>query len=156
MALQTYKTKRTGATKRPRLLARARALKARFQGIAKEIYATKATMADACVATFFSLTAAQYAAGDAKTKSSRAPSRRAAHRGPHRQHRHRQVAVFRASAKEGTDHLDTLGGGGGGTKIGECAAREVRAGVEIAREAGLAPDVLRDDGRGPEGTNRGA
>ena len=50
MALQTYKTKRTGATKGHQLLKKkADALKARFQGIAKEIYATKATMADACV-----------------------------------------------------------------------------------------------------------
>ena len=69
MALQTYKTKRTGATKGHQLLKKkADALKARFQGIAKEIYATKATMADACGAAFFSLTAAQYAAGDFKNK----------------------------------------------------------------------------------------
>ena len=69
MALQTYKTKRTGSTKGHQLLKKkADALKARFQGIAKEIYATKATMADACGAAFFSLTAAQYAAGDFKNK----------------------------------------------------------------------------------------
>ena len=69
MALQTYKTKRTGATKGHQLLKKkADALKARFQGIAKELYATQATMAACCGAAFFSLTAAQYAAGDFKNK----------------------------------------------------------------------------------------
>ena len=41
------------------LKKKADALKARFQGIAKEIYATKGTMSDACSTAFFSLTAAQ-------------------------------------------------------------------------------------------------
>ena len=126
MALQTYKTKRTGATKGHQLLKKkADALKARFQGIAKEIYATKATMADACGAAFFSLTAAQYAAGDFKSKalegafeaSCRIEGRTDNIAGV-------KIPVFRrVRADVGADHLDTLGLGGGGTKIGECRAR---------------------------------
>ena len=116
MALQTYKTKRTGATKGHQLLKKkADALKARFQGIAKEIYATKATMADACGAAFFSLTAAQYAAGDFKNKvlegsfeaSCRIEGRTDNIAGV-------KIPVFRrVRADVGTDHLDTLGLGGG-------------------------------------------
>ena len=126
MALQTYKTKRTGATKGHQLLKKkADALKARFQGIAKEIYATKATMADACGAAFFSLTAARYAAGDFKSKalegafeaSCRIEGRTDNIAGV-------KIPVFRrVRADVGADHLDTLGLGGGGTKIGECRAR---------------------------------
>ena len=69
MALQTYKGKKAGACKGHQLLKKkADALKARFQKIAKQIYETKATMSAACSSSFFSLTQAQYAAGDFKHK----------------------------------------------------------------------------------------
>ena len=122
MALQTYKTKRTGATKGHQLLKKkADALKARFQGIAKEIYATKATMADACGAAV----SEKNAAGDFKNKvlegsfeaSCRIEGRTDNIAGV-------KIPVFRrVRADVGADHLDTLGLGGGGTKIGECRAR---------------------------------
>ena len=69
MALQTYKGKKGGASKGHQLLKKkADALKARFRDIAKEIYKTKGTMSESCSTAYFSLTAAQYAAGDFKTK----------------------------------------------------------------------------------------
>ena len=70
MALQTYKGKKAGASKGHQLLKKkADALKARFRDIAKEIYKTKGTMSESCSTAYFSLTAAQYAAG-VETKTS--------------------------------------------------------------------------------------
>lgn len=69
MALQTYKQKKAGAKKGYDLLKKkADALKARFRDMAKEIYKTKGSMSESCSTAFFSLTSAQYAAGDFKTK----------------------------------------------------------------------------------------
>mmetsp|Transcript_19533 Transcript_19533/g.60205 ORF Transcript_19533/g.60205 Transcript_19533/m.60205 type:complete len:244 (-) Transcript_19533:35-766(-) len=122
MALQTYKTKKSGATKGHQLLKKkADALKARFQGIAKEIYATKGTMSDACSTAFFSLTAAQYAAGDFKhkvlegnvTASVRVEGRTDNIAGV-------KIPVFSQQDCGSGDGVDGLGLAGGGGKIQQC------------------------------------
>jgi V-type H+-transporting ATPase subunit D len=126
MALQTYKGKKAGACKGHQLLKKkADALKARFQKIAKQIYETKATMSAACSSSFFSLTQAQYAAGDFKHKvlegtfeaSCRIEGRTDNIAGV-------KIPVFRrVEADVETDHLDTLGLSGGGGKVRECRER---------------------------------
>uniref|UniRef100_A0A7S2WXF9 V-type proton ATPase subunit D n=1 Tax=Rhizochromulina marina TaxID=1034831 RepID=A0A7S2WXF9_9STRA len=69
MNLQTYKTKHKGAKKGYELLKKkADALKARFRDIAKKINAVKSQMSELCSASFFSLTQAEYAAGEIKSK----------------------------------------------------------------------------------------
>ncbi|EWM22488.1 h - or na -translocating f- v-type and a-type atpase (f-atpase) superfamily [Nannochloropsis gaditana] len=65
MALTMYKTKRVGAKKGYELLKKkSDALKVRFRDIMKDIARTKGNMADQGSSAFFSLTQAQYAAGD--------------------------------------------------------------------------------------------
>lgn len=122
MALQTYKTKKTGATKGHQLLKKkADALKARFQGIAKEIYKTKGSMSDACSTAFFSLTAAQYAAGDFKHKvlegnvhaSVRVEGRTDNIAGV-------KIPVFSQQDCGAGEGIDGLGLAGGGGKIAAC------------------------------------
>ena len=67
MAQQVYKGKKVAANKGYDLLKKkADALKVRFRDIAKEIHAAKGGMSESCAGAFFSLTAAQYAAGDFK------------------------------------------------------------------------------------------
>ncbi|OWZ16053.1 H - or Na -translocating F-type, V-type and A-type ATPase (F-ATPase) [Phytophthora megakarya] len=69
MALTTFKTKRVGAKKGFELLKKkADALKMRFQAMLREIQKTKMSMSTEASEAFFSLTQAQYAAGDFRNK----------------------------------------------------------------------------------------
>jgi V-type H+-transporting ATPase subunit D len=69
MNLTLYKGKAKAAKKGFELLKKkADALKARFRDIAKRIQATKSQMSQSCTASFFSLTQAEYAAGEIKSK----------------------------------------------------------------------------------------
>ncbi|GLE04979.1 hypothetical protein PINS_up013963 [Pythium insidiosum] len=69
MALTTSKAKRVGAKKGFELLKKkADALKIRFQAMLREIQKTKMAMSTEASEAFFSLTQAQYAAGDFRTK----------------------------------------------------------------------------------------
>ena len=65
MNLTLYKGKLIAASKGYDLLKRkSDALKVRFRDIMKQIYSTKVGMADQSSSAFFSLTAAEYAAGN--------------------------------------------------------------------------------------------
>lgn len=121
MALATYKTKKAGAKKGYDLLKKkADALKARFRDIAKEIYKTKGSMSESCSTAYFSLTSAQYAAGDFKTKvlegnfvaSVRVTGQTDNIAGV-------KIPVFR-QYETGQEHLENFGLAGGGRKIAEC------------------------------------
>jgi len=69
MVLTIYKAKHKGAKKGYELLKKkADALKVRFRDIAKAIHDAKLKMTEACSSSFFSMTQAQYAAGDIKAK----------------------------------------------------------------------------------------
>jgi V-type H+-transporting ATPase subunit D len=69
MNLGTFKSKHVGAKKGFDLLkSKADALKARFRDICKNIYNTKIGMADQSATAFFSLTQAEYAAGNFRNK----------------------------------------------------------------------------------------
>ncbi|KAG5181391.1 ATP synthase subunit D-domain-containing protein [Tribonema minus] len=69
MALTLYKGKLVGAKKGYELLKKkSDALKARFRAIAKQIYELKKQMREDASMAFFSLTQAQYAAGDFRSK----------------------------------------------------------------------------------------
>ncbi|KAL3658157.1 hypothetical protein V7S43_016788 [Phytophthora oleae] len=69
MALTLFKGKRVGAKKGFELLKKkADALKMRFQAMLREIQKTKMSMSQEASEAFFSLTQAQYAAGDFRTK----------------------------------------------------------------------------------------
>ncbi|KAK1940506.1 V-type proton ATPase subunit D [Phytophthora citrophthora] len=68
-ALTVFKGKRVGAKKGFELLKKkADALKMRFQAMLREIQKTKMSMSQEASEAFFSLTQAQYAAGDFRTK----------------------------------------------------------------------------------------
>jgi len=122
MALQTYKGKKSGATKGYQLLKKkADALKARFQGIAKEIYATKGTMSEACSTAFFSMTAAQYAAGDFKHKVLEGNFSAAVKvEGRTDNIAGVKIPVFKQFDAGTTEHLDNLGLASGAGKINKC------------------------------------
>ena len=65
MTLTTYKAKHVGAKKGFELLKKkADALKVRFREMTKEIYATKMAMAEQAATAFFSVTQAEYGAGN--------------------------------------------------------------------------------------------
>ncbi|TYZ65291.1 hypothetical protein PybrP1_013198 [[Pythium] brassicae (nom. inval.)] len=69
MALTTYKGKLVAAKKGFELLKKkADALKIRFQAMLREIHKTKMAMSNEASEAFFSLSQAQYAAGDFRTK----------------------------------------------------------------------------------------
>jgi len=69
MNLGAFKERKKGAEKGHELLkSKADALKARFRDICKAIYATKTGMANQSSVAFFSLTQAEYAAGNFRTK----------------------------------------------------------------------------------------
>lgn len=69
MALTVYKAKRVAAKKGYELLKKkADALKMRFQAMLRDIQKTKKTISSDASDAFFSLTQAQYAAGDFRTK----------------------------------------------------------------------------------------
>lgn len=69
MALTLYKSKRVGAKKGFELLKKkADALKMRFQLMLRDIQRTKMAMSTQASEAFFSLTQAQYAAGDFRHK----------------------------------------------------------------------------------------
>jgi V-type H+-transporting ATPase subunit D len=69
MALTLYKGKLVGAKKGYELLKKkSDALKARFRAIAKQIYELKKQMREDASTAFFSMTQAQYAAGDFRSK----------------------------------------------------------------------------------------
>lgn len=69
MALTLYKGKKVAAKKGYELLKKkADALKRRFNDMLKELYKAKKAMSADCAATYFSMTQAQYAAGDFKSQ----------------------------------------------------------------------------------------
>lgn len=121
MNLGVYKGKRIAAKKGYDLLkSKADALKVRFRDICKVIYETKTGMSDQSSGAFFSLTQAEYAAGNFRSKvlennmtaSVRVTSRTDNVAGV-------KLPVF-GQYKTGADTNDNLGLVGGGRKIGAC------------------------------------
>lgn len=118
MNLQTFKGKVVGAKKGYELLkSKADALKVRFRDICKLIYNTKIGMADSSSTAFFSLTQAEYAAGNFRNKiletnmsaSVRVTSRTDNVAGV-------KLPVF-VQYDTGAVNFENLGLGGGGRKI---------------------------------------
>lgn len=121
MNLQTYKAKHKGAKKGYELLKKkADALKARFRETAKEIRDVKSQMSELCGSSFFSLTQAEYAAGEIKSKvlegqiqaSIRVEGREENVAGVH-------MPVFRQIDIDSDTH-EQLGLAGGGRAIQNC------------------------------------
>ncbi|KAH8045798.1 ATPase [Aureococcus anophagefferens] len=151
MALQTYKGKKAGASKGHQLLKKkADALKARFRDIAKEIYKTKGTMSESCSTAYFSLslTAAQYAAGDFKTKvlegnfvaSVRVTGQTDNIAGV-------KIPVFR-QFDTGAEHLENIGLAGGGRKIAECKEKFTNLLAVLVKLASQGPELEAPGGPG--------
>lgn len=121
MALQLYKGKRLGAKKGWELLKKkSDALKVRFRDIMKAIQANKRGMSEQASTAFFSLTQAEYAAGNFKHKvidgaslaSVRVNSRTDNVAGV-------KLPVF-SELETGRTPQDNLGLGGGGRQIAAC------------------------------------
>lgn len=121
MNLTTYKGKHIAASKGYDLLKRkSDALKVRFRDIMKQIYQTKVGMAEQSSSSFFSLTAAEYAAGNFRSKiletnmvaSVRVNSRTDNVAGV-------KLPVFN-QYNTGADNSETLGLAGGARKIVAC------------------------------------
>lgn len=121
MNLTLYKGKQVAATKGYELLKRkSDALKVRFREIMKNIYSTKKGMADMSASSFFSLTQAEYAAGNFRSKilennmvaSVRVTTRTDNVAGV-------KLPVFNQYAT-GAENTETLGLAGGARKIGSC------------------------------------
>lgn len=121
MALATYKAKKSGAKKGYDLLKKkADALKVRFREMAKEIYRTKGSMSDSCSTAFFSLTSAQYAAGDFKNKVLEGNFTAAVRvTGQTDNIAGVKIPVFR-QFETGADKEENIGLAKGGRKIAEC------------------------------------
>lgn len=146
MALAMYKTKRTGAKKGYDLLKKkADALKARFRDMAKEIYKTKGSMSEACSTAFFSLTAAQYAAGEFKTKvlegnfvaNVRVTGQTDNIAGV-------KIPVFR-QFDTGQEYLENIGLAKGGRKISECRDKFLNLLTVLVKLASLQTSFLTVD-----------
>ena len=126
MTLQLFKGKKVAADKGFKLLKnKADALKARFREICKKIHDTKADMSDQGSVASFSLTQAEYAAGNFKNKvletnmdaSVRVSTRTDNVAGV-------KLPVFsQYDTGKGSDEMKTLGLGGGGRKIANCRAK---------------------------------
>jgi len=121
MQLNLYKDKKKGAEKGYDLLkSKADALKVRFRDICKQIYKTKVGMADQSSAAFFSLTQAEYAAGNFRSKlmeSNMTASVRLASRTDNVAGV--KLPVF-TQVDTGVDSLENYGLAGGGRKIAAC------------------------------------
>jgi len=121
MNLQTFKVKHKGAKKGYELLKKkADALKARFRDIAKRIMAVKSQMSELCASSFFSLTQAEYAAGEIKSKILEG-SMEATVRVEGRQDNVAgvKIPVFRQLDTD-SEQKDQLGLAGGGRAIQNC------------------------------------
>jgi V-type H+-transporting ATPase subunit D len=126
MNLQTFKGKKVAADKGFKLLkSKADALKARFRDICKKIHDTKADMSEAGSIASFSLTQAEYAAGNFKNKvlemnmdaSVRVTTRTDNVAGV-------KLPVFsQYDTGRGNQEMRTIGLGGGGRKVAICRAK---------------------------------
>jgi V-type H+-transporting ATPase subunit D len=126
MNLQAFKGKKVAADKGFKLLkSKADALKARFREICKKIHDTKADMSDQGSMASFSLTQAEYAAGNFKSKvletnmdaAVRVTTRTDNVAGV-------KLPVFsQYNTGKGSEEMKTLGLGGGGRKIANCRAK---------------------------------
>jgi len=121
MNLQTFKGKSTAADKGYQLLkSKADALKVRFRDICSKIYDTKVGMADQSSIAFFSMTQAEYAAGNFRSAvlennmsaAVRVTSRTDNVAGV-------KLPVF-SQYETGAEAPESLGLGGGGRKIAAC------------------------------------
>jgi V-type H+-transporting ATPase subunit D len=121
MQINLNKEKKKGAEKGYDLLkSKADALKVRFRDICKQIYKTKVGMADQSSAAFFSLTQAEYAAGNFRSKlmeSNMTASVRLASRTDNVAGV--KLPVF-TQVETGSDSLENYGLAGGGRKISAC------------------------------------
>lgn len=126
MNLQLFKGKKVAADKGFKLLkSKADALKARFRDICKKIHDTKADMSEVGSVASFSLTQAEYAAGNFKNKvletnmeaSVRVTTRTDNVAGV-------KLPVFsQFDTGKGSEEMKTIGLGGGGRKIAICRAK---------------------------------
>ena len=121
MTLQAFKVKDVGAQQGHKLLkSKADALKVRFRDICRKIYQTKVGMSEQSSASFFSLTQAEYAAGNFRSKviennmtaQIRVSSRTDNVAGV-------KLPVFN-QYETGAEAGENLGLGGGGRKITQC------------------------------------
>mmetsp|Transcript_5059 Transcript_5059/g.10319 ORF Transcript_5059/g.10319 Transcript_5059/m.10319 type:complete len:253 (-) Transcript_5059:243-1001(-) len=121
MNLTMYKGKKKAAQKGYELLKKkADALKVRFRDIAKKIYAAKMQMSEACSTAFFSLTQAEYAAGDIKSKVLEGSMQASVRvEGKTDNIAGVKIPVFRRIDTE-TTNSDQLGLAGGGRAIQKC------------------------------------
>jgi V-type H+-transporting ATPase subunit D len=121
MNLQTFKVKQIAAKKGFDLLKnKLDALKVRFRDICKVIYSTKLGMADLSANAFFSLTEAEYAAGNFRTKildSTLTAQVRVVSRTDHIAGV--KLPVF-SQYETGAEQMENLGLAGGGRKIQNC------------------------------------
>ncbi|CAM9165270.1 unnamed protein product, partial [Chrysoparadoxa australica] len=124
MTLTLYKAKLVGAKKGYELLKKkSDALKVRFRLIAKQIYELKKQMRDDSSSSFFSLTQAEYAAGDFRHKVIDA-TRPAAIRVKARTDNVAGVKLPVFDANEtGADAAESIGLSGGGLKVEACRAK---------------------------------
>ena len=126
MNLQAFKTKKVAADTGFKLLkSKADALKARFREICKKIHDTKADMSDVGSVASFSLTQAEYAAGNFKSKvlemnmeaSVRVTTRTDNVAGV-------KLPVFsQYDTGKGNQEVQTIGLGGGGRKVALCRTK---------------------------------
>lgn len=126
MNLQAFKIKKVAADKGFKLLkSKADALKARFREICKKIHDTKADMSDVGSVASFSLTQAEYAAGNFKSKvlemnmeaSVRVTTRTDNVAGV-------KLPVFsQYDTGKGNQEVQTIGLGGGGRKVALCRTK---------------------------------
>lgn len=121
MTLQAFKIKDVGAKQGHKLLkSKADALKVRFRDMCKRIHATKIAMADLSSSSFFSLTQAEYAAGNFRSSviennmsaQVRVSSKTDNVAGV-------KLPVF-SQYDTGAEPGESLGLGGGGRKITQC------------------------------------
>eukprot|EP00614_Pseudopedinella_elastica_P001562 CAMPEP_0172591454 /NCGR_PEP_ID=MMETSP1068-20121228/10233_1 /TAXON_ID=35684 /ORGANISM="Pseudopedinella elastica, Strain CCMP716" /LENGTH=259 /DNA_ID=CAMNT_0013387919 /DNA_START=54 /DNA_END=833 /DNA_ORIENTATION=- len=122
MNLQTYKGKHKAAKQGFELLKKkADALKARFRDIAKKIAATKSQMSEACSSAFFSLTQAEYAAGEIKSKILEGSMKATVRvEGKTDNIAGVKIPVFSEIAVEGDEAMTGPGLAGGGRAIANC------------------------------------
>lgn len=146
MQLNLYKDKKKGAEKGYDLLkSKSDALKVRFRDICKQIYNTKIGMADQSAAAFFSLTQAEYAAGNFRSKlmeSNMTASVRLASRTDNVAGV--KLPVF-TQVDTGADTLENYGLAGGGRKIQACREKFVEYLKALIKVASLQTSFLAMD-----------
>jgi len=122
MTLQAFKVKNVGAQQGHKLLkSKADALKVRFRDICKKIYQTKVGMSEQSSSAFFSMTQAEYAAGNFRNKVIEAHNMTAQVRVSSRTDNVAGVKLPVFSQYDtGAEAGESLGLGGGGRKIGQC------------------------------------